>query len=353
MRRAAVRHHRRGAARSVARTTNKQAALKLHDVLLSIAMSQVATARRLAELTPGVDGRRATWTRIGYGVGASRAWPKKHEVSAARKALLDDPEHAPHSLLTEFAGKINVWKHVSGSAVVGARQYQDVSSSVRRLRMPWSSTVVRDPGGHEAPSDIPDLSLDQFMDDVAPSAADAGRSAGSTSGGPSSDSVHLSSLQAHTISMLKTLEGGDPVEVAALLLDAAYSLQLSLERGRKKDLTTHEVLSAPDSKLTLGADCGPMRGRSVLAVTVALSSSVFRAERTNLVGLAYVFGSENSVSAAVYLYIAEFFRQVMNATLNVEARPLTEAGSIDGTSSKIVKDALPIHEVLQVFCTFS
>jgi len=108
MRRAAVRHHSRGAARSVARTTNKQAALKLHDVLLSIAMSQVATARRLAELTPGVDGRRATWTRIGYGVGASRAWPKKHEVSAARKALLDDPEHAPHSLLTEFAGKINV-----------------------------------------------------------------------------------------------------------------------------------------------------------------------------------------------------------------------------------------------------
>jgi len=94
--------------------------------------------------------------------------------------------------------------------------------------------------------------------------------------------------------VLETLTGDEPFEVSALLLDAASSIRLALEEGQCKNLTVTDEAAAPDALLSLGADGGPLRGQSVLAITVSLSTPVLAAGRTSLIGLAYVFSSEKS-----------------------------------------------------------
>jgi len=365
MQRNIVRHYRRDGARHVISCMKQVGTKKMKGVLANMTTAQVAVARRLAELNEGAGASgRSTRLRVGYGLGAPHLWPRKYELSAARKALLDDRGHAKHSFLTETAeGIVSVWRYVEGSAIVGARRYRNDNGFVRRLRTPWRITSPLDPDAAVPSSDIPPISIEEFFDSGAgppPPSQPDGSATGEVGRGTAtpaaygSDAIPLSLLQVHSASMLETLTGDDPIEVVALVLDAAYSIGLALVDGRRKNLTVSDVEAAPDALLTLGADGGPLRGQSVLAVTVTLSTPVLAAGRTNLIGLAYVFASEKSVSSAVYRFVAGLLRNVMGASFAVKALP--EAGEtvapVDDPGVELVSVPVAVNAKLHVCCTF-
>jgi len=361
---ASAHKHRRSGARCYSGKAAVIGRGRAGSMLKVLTSRQLADARRMAELdvdSPPVGrkgestGRRRRVT-VAYGLSAPRSWPRKEQLSACRKALLDDDAHARHSFVTEAAdGSLDVWDYIPYSATTGPRRYTNGAGVTKQLRTPWGASNGMPAWKGDIPKDNSFAVFDEDAGAASSPTDDDGDSGGEADWEDSDDEVHteeshgrarvaLDELMCGASSLLVNEDGSDEILVRAVVLDAAFSLQRALDIGVKANLPEQEARDAPRAVLTLGADGGPMRGQSVVAVTVALSTPVLAAGRTNLLPLAYVFGGEKSVSATIYRFIGSVVRALMSTNLTVDVEP--DLDGVDDTVNLSIE--LTMDDVLHV-----
>eukprot|EP00168_Porphyra_purpurea_P020219 TRINITY_DN8431_c0_g1_i1.p3 TRINITY_DN8431_c0_g1~~TRINITY_DN8431_c0_g1_i1.p3 ORF type:complete len:191 (-),score=12.17 TRINITY_DN8431_c0_g1_i1:602-1174(-) len=137
--------HRRSGARRFSGNASAIGQARAGSMLSLLSCRQLAEARRMAELDVDTlsvgrkgepTGRRGRVT-VAYGLLATRSWPRKEQLLACRKALLDDKTDARYPFVTEAPdGVLDVWDYIPHSATSGPRRYANAAGQVMLLRSP-------------------------------------------------------------------------------------------------------------------------------------------------------------------------------------------------------------------------